>query len=60
MVFTIQDDGAGMSGERLEEVRHSLEALSETSQSEETQNSHRIGLRNIAERIRLRYGMKES
>ena len=56
MVFTIQDDGAGMSGERLEEVRHSLEALSETSQSEETQNSHRIGLRNIAERIRLRYG----
>ena len=55
MVFTIQDDGEGMSPERLEEVRRGLEMTTEAVQSEE-ETSHRIGLRNISERLRLRYG----
>ena len=55
MVFTIKDDGEGMSPERLEEVRRGLEMTTEAVQSEE-ETSHRIGLRNISERLRLRYG----
>lgn len=60
MVFTIKDDGPGMSTERLEEVRQGLymsqdmEIQKEKGGEEGT--SHRIGLRNIAERLHLRYG----
>lgn len=60
MVFTIQDDGKGMSPERLEAVRQGLYVSQDVEiQKEkgvEESDSHRIGLRNIAERLRLRYG----
>lgn len=59
MVFTIQDDGKGMSPERLEAVRQGLYVAQDVEiQNEkgvEESDSHRIGLRNIAERLRLRY-----
>ena len=70
MVFTIRDDGFGMSPKRLQEVREELlreqngdrdeqkEIVWESG--EEGKTSHRIGLRNIAERIRLRYGNEGS
>lgn len=91
MVFTIRDNGKGMSRQRLEDVRSELlraeegagsqenpqEGSQEDSQEdsqERTQeykmdsktdsktdkNSHRIGLRNIAGRLRLRYGNEGS
>jgi len=56
MIFTIRDDGEGMSPERLAEVRQGIEMTTEALQDEDTQTSHRIGLRNISERLRLRYG----
>lgn len=60
MLFTIQDDGKGMSPERLEAVRQELYVAQDVEiQKEkgvEESDSHRIGLRNIAERLRLRYG----
>ncbi len=60
MVFTIRDDGLGMSPKKLEEVRASLcteqEVPLQRDKGEEESGSHRIGLRNIAERLRLRYG----
>lgn len=60
MVFTIRDDGLGMSPKKLEEVRASLcteqEVPLQRDTGEEESGSHRIGLRNIAERLRLRYG----
>ena len=60
MVFTIRDDGLGMSPKKLEEVRASLcteqEVPLRRDTGEEGSGSHRIGLRNIAERLRLRYG----
>ena len=52
MVFTIRDDGQGMSPERLEAVRQGLYIAQDAEES----TSHRIGLRNIAERLHLRYG----
>lgn len=60
MVFTIQDDGQGMSPERLEEIRGRLERPLESLQDENTERSHSIGLQNIAERLRLRYGAEGS
>lgn len=61
MVFTICDDGRGMSPERLEEVRQGIAIGSRCGNIEEQVggkdgSSHRIGLRNIAERLHLRYG----
>ncbi|WP_394924503.1 sensor histidine kinase [uncultured Robinsoniella sp.] len=60
MLFTIQDDGKGMSPERLEAVRQGLYVAQDVEiqkeKGEEESDSHRIGLRNIAERLRLRYG----
>lgn len=56
MIFTIGDDGEGMSPERLAEVRQGIAMTTEALQSEDPQTSHRIGLRNISERLRLRYG----
>lgn len=56
MIFTIGDDGEGMSPERLAEVRQGIAMTTEVLQSEDPQTSHRIGLRNISERLRLRYG----
>ncbi len=67
MVFTIADNGVGMSKERLAEVREELSreqsgVLSEQQEidKEQQKTSHRIGLKNIAERIRLRYGSEGS
>lgn len=67
MVFTIRDNGQGMSKERLEEVREELIKVRDGKASEEYEDdrkndkvSHRIGLRNIVERIRLRYGNEGS
>lgn len=67
MVFTIRDNGQGMSRERLVEVQEELsrerdgEALrAREADSANGKTSHRIGLRNIAERIRLRYGSEGS
>lgn len=67
MVFTIADNGVGMSKERLAEVREELSreqsgVLSEQQEidQKEQKTSHRIGLKNIAERIRLRYGSEGS
>lgn len=60
MLFTIQDNGKGMSPERLEAVRQGLYVAQDVEiqkeKGEEESDSHRIGLRNIAERLRLRYG----
>lgn len=67
MVFTIRDNGQGMSKERLEEVREELIKVRDGKAFDEYENdrksdkvSHRIGLRNIVERIRLRYGNEGS
>ena len=71
MVFTIRDDGFGMSPKRLQEVREELLREQNGDRDEQKRNSlgkrrrgektsHRIGLRNIAERIRLRYGNEGS
>ena len=67
MVFTIRDNGQGMSPQRLEDVRAELLKEQDGEVSEEYENnskkemtSHRIGLRNIAERLRLRYGNEGS
>lgn len=70
MVFTIRDDGFGMSQKRLQEVREELlrEQIGDRDEQKEPvressgegKSSHRIGLRNIAERIRLRYGNEGS
>lgn len=67
MVFTIRDNGQGMSQKRLEEVREELLKVRDGQASEdyeentrEEKTSHRIGLRNIVERIRLRYGNEGS
>ncbi len=58
MIFTIRDNGEGMSPERLKEVRDGLHQTQEIpgEEKKEEDASHRIGLRNIAERLRLRYG----
>lgn len=60
MVFTIRDDGQGMTPERLEAVRRELYLAQDVEiqeeKSGEESTSHRIGLRNIAERLHLRYG----
>lgn len=56
MIFTISDDGKGMSAERLRQVNEGLESEHMSSSAEEENHSQSIGLRNIAERIRLRYG----
>lgn len=60
MVFTIRDDGQGMTPERLEAVRRelylALDVEIQEEKSGEESASHRIGLRNIAERLHLRYG----
>ncbi|QAY67995.1 cache domain-containing sensor histidine kinase [Paenibacillus protaetiae] len=49
--FTVKDDGAGMSERELMQLRSSLE-LEKPARSD----GHGIGLRNIHERLRLRYG----
>lgn len=50
LILTIQDNGKGMSEEKLAEIR---QQLSEVSAGED--NTH-IGLKNVHRRIRLRYG----
>ena len=58
IVFSIHDNGKGMSPERLQEVRNGLHQPQgeDKEKGHEDNNSHEIGLRNIAERLRLRYG----
>ncbi len=58
MVFTIRDDGPGMTPERLAAVRDSI--AQQTDAAQEQEGAHSIGLRNIAERLRLRYGEEGS
>ncbi len=58
MVFTIRDDGPGMTPERLAAVRESI--AQQTDAAQEQEGAHSIGLRNIAERLRLRYGEEGS
>ena len=50
-VFEITDNGAGMTDERLNELRASL-----STNYLETESSKFIGLRNVNERIKLYYG----
>lgn len=45
----VKDNGVGMSAERLEEVRRSLDDADEEKQ-------HRIGLRNVHQRLKLSFG----
>ncbi|MCM3701714.1 sensor histidine kinase [Paenibacillus macerans] len=47
-IFTVQDDGVGMTEERLDSLNHSL--------TDGKTNKFGIGLRNVRERIRLHYG----
>ena len=54
LVFTVKDDGAGMTPERLEETRKLLNADS-TGETVSSSGGN-IGLANIAGRIRLCYG----
>lgn len=51
-VFTIHDDGIGMTTERLEDLQHSLK--------DGKTDKFGIGLRNVHERIRLHYGPRSS
>ena len=60
MVFTIRDNGKGMSPERIDEMNRELSGDHTVGMEEEENTSHSIGLRNIAERIRLRYGNEGS
>ena len=50
-----EDDGLGMSQERMEEMNRELERL-DSEALQEPDKKESIGLRNIAERIYLRYG----
>ncbi|WP_410999434.1 sensor histidine kinase [Paenibacillus sp. TH7-28] len=47
-IFTVQDDGIGMTEERLDSLNHSL--------TDGKTDKFGIGLRNVRERIRLHYG----
>ncbi|ASA24192.1 cache domain-containing sensor histidine kinase [Paenibacillus donghaensis] len=47
--FTITDNGVGITPERLEHVRRTLE-------TQEEQEGERIGLRNVHDRLKLSYG----
>ncbi|MNF08743.1 Histidine kinase-, DNA gyrase B-, and HSP90-like ATPase [compost metagenome] len=49
MQFTVQDDGIGMTEERLLEVQNSIVVSEE-------QEQQRIGLRNVHQRLVLSYG----
>ncbi|CQR58300.1 cache domain-containing sensor histidine kinase [Paenibacillus riograndensis] len=50
-VFTITDNGVGITQDRLEQVRSTLE-------TQEEQEGARIGLRNVHDRLKLSYGEK--
>lgn len=59
LVFTVTDDGTGMVEETLDKLRQSLNPeLDRTPEVIEGQ-SHRIGLANINNRLRLLYGEQE-
>lgn len=60
-VYLIRDDGCGMTEEQLIKVQKDIRENEVTLQKypmDEYSNSTHIGLRNIAYRIRLRYGEK--
>ncbi|MNC31609.1 Sensor histidine kinase YehU [compost metagenome] len=50
-IFTITDNGAGITRDRLEQIRITLE-------TQEEQEGARIGLRNVHDRLKLSYGEK--
>lgn len=64
IVFTIEDNGAGMSEEKLELLRRQLEQSGSTDRKGQSQEESKVkgvvpksyGLRNVHERIRLSYG----
>lgn len=49
VVISVEDDGVGMSGEKLRSVQQRLE-------EDDQPNSKRIGVRNVHQRIQLYYG----
>lgn len=50
-VFTITDNGAGITPDKLEQIRYTLEIRDE-------QEEARIGLRNVHDRLKLSYGVE--
>lgn len=50
-VFTITDNGAGITPDKLEQIRYTLEVRDE-------QEEARIGLRNVHDRLKLSYGVE--
>lgn len=60
MIFMICDNGKGMTKDRLTEINRKLAVDYTVGMEEEVSTSRSIGLRNIAERIRLRYGNEGS
>lgn len=51
----ISDDGKGMSWERMDEIIREIQFLEKTK-LEQSQDGSSIGIKNIAERIKLHYG----
>lgn len=69
LVFTVEDDGIGMTGEELRHLRQTIEGadirnIEETGEDEESgfmtdqSRHHGFGLVNVQNRIRLNYGEK--
>lgn len=57
LTLTVSDDGAGMTAEKLAEVRRSLEREEiEDSWAASTMETGGFGLRNVHQRIKLHYG----
>ncbi|WFR65540.1 sensor histidine kinase [Paenibacillus amylolyticus] len=57
LLLTVQDDGAGMSGERLAEMRHLLEApLASLEASSPGITGKSYGMLNVQARLRLSFG----
>lgn len=55
LLFTIRDNGKGMSLKRLDEINREIAGGYDNGVEEES-GSQSIGLKNIAQRLRLRYG----
>ncbi len=54
LIITVEDDGAGMSPDRLAEVRSALRE--QTELDTRGNEGHGIGIKNVNERIRMVYG----
>ncbi len=59
LYITVMDDGVGMSAEKLKELRNKLIRTGKNDDSETSENKgHGIGLKNIADLIRMNYGVE--